>query len=146
MKGMLLFALAALAAAAPPPGVSDLRWLEGTWSTESKGRWTEEAWTAPRGGLMMGVNRSGKGEKADNFEFLRIAGEPGLVIYWASPGGKTAVPFRLISAKAGEAVFENPANAYPVRIVYRRKGDTLIATVSGKEGRNPLSWSFTRKP
>ena len=68
------------------------------------------------------------------------------MIFWASPAGKTAVPFRLVSSKAGEAVFENPVNSYPVRIAYRREGDRLVATVSGKEGRNPMSWTFRKRP
>jgi hypothetical protein len=140
---MIFFAIAL--AAAPVPHVADLRWLEGDWASESKGRWTEELWTAPRGGLMLGLSRSGKGDAADHFEYMRIAGEPGHVIFWASPAGKTAVPFRLVSAKKGEAVFENPAHDYPVRIVYRREGDRLLATVSGKGGKNPMSWTFRRR-
>ena len=60
----------ALAGAVPaPPSVSQLGWLEGAWTSESKGRWTEEVWTAPRGGLILGVNRSGKGDSADNYEY-----------------------------------------------------------------------------
>jgi hypothetical protein len=42
-------------------------------------------------------------------------------------------------------VFENPTNDYPTKIVYRRKGETLLATITGPEGKNSYSWTF-RKP
>jgi hypothetical protein len=133
-------------AAAPVRNVADLSWLSGTWLSETKEGWTEEVWTSTRGDMMLGTNRSGKGERASAFEFMRIAPDGlGRISFWASPGGKTPVAFPMISSKAGEIVFENPKNDYPTRIVYRRKGPTLEATISGPEGKNPLSWTF-RKP
>jgi hypothetical protein len=94
---------------------------------------------------MLGLNRSGKGAKATGFEFMRIQrDERGRVLFWASPGGKTPVSFLRTRSGPREAVFENPANDYPTRIVYRREGDVLKATISGPEGKNPISWSFRR--
>ena len=45
-------------------------------------------------------------------------------------------------------VFENPANAYPSRILYRRDGDALVARIEGKRQGNDASeeWRFTRAP
>lgn len=153
-KAFAALAVGALAvsAAAPAPlrkegqGVEALGWLAGAWLEEKSGEWTEERWSPPRGGIMLGTNASGRGDKAAAFEFLRIAADPsGLVSYWASPGGKSAVPFRLISSRSGEAVFENMKNDYPTRIVYRRNGATLMATISGPAGTKPMSWSFRRR-
>lgn len=142
----ILVAGLASIAAAPARNVSDLAWLSGAWVSETKEGWTEELWTSPRGDVMLGTNRSGKGEKASAFEFMRIAPDGlGRISFWASPGGKTPVAFPMTSSKAGEAVFENPANDYPTKIVYRGKGELLVATISGPEGKNPYSWTF-RKP
>lgn len=141
-----LWAGAAAAAADAPKGVAALGWMAGSWAEDKAGEWTEEMWTAPRGGAMLGVNRSGKGERATGFEYMRIAADgAGRVSFWASPSGKAAVPFALVSSGRREAVFENLKNDYPTRIVYRRNGATLAATISGPNGANPMSWTFRRR-
>jgi uncharacterized protein DUF6265 len=148
-----IWAAAALAlgggAGAAPAGrteVAALAWLSGSWATEgegSGGRWTEERWTPPRGGMMLGTGLSG-GDKADNFEFMRIAADAeGVISFWGSPNGQKPVPFRLVSASAGEAVFENPEHDFPTRIAYRRSGNVLTATVSGPGGSGEQSWRYT---
>jgi hypothetical protein len=77
---------------------------------------------------------------------MRIAADTsGRVSFWASPAGKAAVPFRLISSGPREAVFENLKNDYPTRIVYRRSGSTLVGTISGTGGANSMSWTFRRR-
>lgn len=132
-------------AAAPVQSVSELAWLSGAWVSETEEGWTEELWTAPRGGILLGTNRSGKKERITGFEFMRIAqdGEGG-IDFWGSPAGKPAVAFRLTSSGQREAVFENSKHDYPTRIIYRRNGKMLVATVSGPGGSNPLSWTFKR--
>lgn len=138
-------AAVAIMAAAPAKDVSELGWLSGAWVSEASGKWTEELWTAARGGVLLGVNRSGRGARATGFEFMRIAADQdGTISFWASPGGKAPVAFPLISSRPREAVFENPANDYPTRIVYRRKGEALLATISGPAGQNPTRWTFRR--
>lgn len=131
------------AAATPARGVQDFGWMSGAWVSESKGEWVEEHWTSPRGGTLMGTNRTGKDEKVTGYEFMRIApGADGTISFWASPSGQAPVAFRLVSSGPGEAAFENPANDYPTRIVYRRVGDVLSGTISGSDGKNPMSWTF----
>ena len=138
--------LAAMLAVQMPAAVSDLGWMAGHWASEADGRWTEESWTAPRGGLMLGVNRSGRGEAARAFEFIRLqAGEDGVPVYWASPGGRPPVAFRLVSHGPGEAVFENPAHDFPQRIRYVVDGDELTATISAIDGSNEMRWRFRRR-
>lgn len=142
--GMFLAAMLALQA---PAAVDDLGWLAGHWERGGEdGRWTEESWTVPRGGLMLGVNRAGRGEAAGSFEFLRIqAGADGVPVYWASPGGRPPVAFRLVSHGAGIAVFENPAHDFPQRIRYDRRADGLTATISAMDGSNEARWHFRRR-
>jgi hypothetical protein len=114
--------------------------------SDEGGRWTEERWAKPRGGVMLGTVLGGKGGGADNFEYMRIApGGDGTLLYWASPRGKAAVPFRYERGPAGEAVFTNSANDYPQRIVYRRQGDVLSASISALDGSNPTRWSYRRR-
>lgn len=141
-------ALLLMGQAAPPARVDDLAWLSGRWETAGEGgRWTEEMWSAPRGGLMLGASRSGEGGAVREFEFLRLqAGEDGILTYLAQPGGRApAVPFRLARSDAASATFENPTHDFPQRIRYQRDGETLTATISAIDGSNAMSWSYRRR-
>ncbi|MBU0825889.1 MAG: hypothetical protein KKB78_15925, partial [Alphaproteobacteria bacterium] len=81
-----------LAAASPAARVDDLAWLAGQWVREADGRWTEESWTSPRGGVLLGHSRSGRGDALRAFEFLRVqAGADGVPAYIAQPGGRAPV-------------------------------------------------------
>jgi hypothetical protein len=148
MRKAIIAALALLlmGQAAPPAGVGDLAWMSGHWATEAGGRWTEESWSAPRGGMMLGHSRSGRGAAVREFEFLRLqAGADGVPVYFAQPGGRPAVPFRLTARTRTGATFENPAHDFPQRIVYRRNGDSMVATISALDGSNAMSWTYRRR-
>lgn len=135
-----------LVAASPAARVDDLGWLAGDWVREDGERWTEESWTAPRGGVMLGVSRSGRGEALREFEFIRIAaGEDGAISYIAMPQGGAPVAFALVRHDTASATFENPAHDYPQRIVYARDGDTLTATISAIDGSKPRRWTSRRR-
>jgi hypothetical protein len=135
-----------LVAASPAVKVDDLAWMAGQWASEANGRWTEENWTGPRGGVMLGVSRSGQGEVLHEFEFIRIAaGDDGGLAYIAMPQGGAPVAFRLVRHDAASATFENAAHDYPQRIAYARTGDTLTATISAIDGSKPRSWTYRRR-
>jgi len=142
----MLAGLAATALTVSSPqsmDVAGLDWMSGRWQTEADGVWTEEAWLAPRGGMMLGLSRSGRGERIGEYEFIRLAaGEDGVPVYWASPGGGPPVGFRMVEAGSHSAVFENRAHDYPQRIAYRREGATLTATISAVDGSNAMSWTY----
>jgi Domain of unknown function (DUF6265) len=144
----LLIGLALMATPAPAaerPAVPDLGWMSGEWVQESATGWTRESWARPRAGVMLGTSLSGRGDEALEHEFMRIApGPDGILTYFASPGGASPVPFRLVSASNRQAAFENPEHDYPVRIEYRRDGKALIAKISGPAGRNPRTWQYRR--
>ena len=126
--------------------VASLDWLSGDWVAELNGRWTEEHWSHARGGLLLGYSRSGKGERGGQFEFMRIGSAPdGTVTFWGQPQGGPPVAFRLSGSATMEARFENPTHDYPTRIVYRRSGDTLTATISGTDASKPQSWTYRRR-
>lgn len=148
MRKAIIAALALLlmGQAAPPAGVGDLAWISGRWESVQGGRWTEESWSAPRGGVMLGHSRSGSGETVREFEFLRLqAGADGVPVYFAQPGGRPPVPFRLTARTRTGATFENPTHDFPQRIVYRRDGDSMVATISARDGSNAMSWTFRRR-
>lgn len=133
-------------AAASPATVGDLAWLAGDWVREDEGRWTEESWMPPRGGVMLGMSRSGRGDLLREFEFLRLqAGADGVPDYVAQPQGGAPVAFRLVRHDATSARFENAAHDYPQRIDYVRAGDTLTATISAIDGTKARSWSYRRR-
>lgn len=146
-----LLAAVLLIAATPVPTVADLAWMAGSWVEEGSagavgGRWTEEYWTIPRGGVMLGASRSGRGAALGEFEFLRLqVGEDGVVAYVAQPGGGTPVAFRLADHDAMSATFENAAHDYPQRIRYRRDGDVMTATISAIDGSKARSWVYRRR-
>ena len=147
MKAIAMMAAAAmLVAASPAATVDDLGWLAGQWTSEGEGRWTEESWSAPRGGMMIGYSRAGRGDGLREFEFLRIAaGEDGGLAYLAQPQGQAPVAFRLVRHDAASATFENGAHDYPQRIAYARSGDTLTATISAIDGSKARSWTYKRR-
>ena len=147
MKAFLaIAAVALLAGASPTATVDDLGWLAGDWVSEGDGRWTEESWTSPRGGMMLGHSRSGRGDALREFEFIRIArGADGMLAYIAQPQGGAPVAFRLVRRDAASATFENAAHDYPQRIHYVRTGDTLTATISAIDGSKPRRWTYRRR-
>ncbi|MEQ8309154.1 MAG: DUF6265 family protein [Sphingopyxis sp.] len=135
-----------LVAADPAARVDDLGWLAGEWVQEGDGRWTEESWTAPRGGVMLGHSRSGRGDVLREYEFIRIAADAeGAISYIAIPEGGAPVAFALVRHEGASATFENGAHDYPQRIAYVRDGDTLTATISAIDGSKPRRWTYRRR-
>jgi hypothetical protein len=146
VKTTIAAALAFLLMAQSPPLtiVDDLAWLSGQWQTADGN--TEESWTAPRGGIMLGVGRTTRNGAVREYEFLRLqAGADGVPVYWGSPNGATPVGFRLSQAGPSSATFDNPAHDYPQRIRYRRDGDALIATISAIDDSHETSWTYRRQ-
>ena len=144
MAASLLSAGPGLAQDATTIPIEELGWLAGSWSSEADDGWAEEHWTAPKGNIMLGVGRSGAGDTARSFEFLRIEVQAdGTPVYIAAPGGGKATAFRLTGSDGKSAVFENAEHDFPQRIRYWREGDTLYAEISAIDGSNAMGWSLT---
>jgi len=86
----------------------------------------------PRGGTMMGMGRTVRGDSTVEWEHLRIAAEGDTLVYHAIPSGQPAAAFRAISVSADAVTFEDKAHDFPQRVIYRRAGaDSLHARVEG---------------
>src|SRR5687768_11223324 len=76
--------------------VASLDWMSGTWTHTSEGRETvAESWLGPGNGLMVAANLTTWPNGRRSFEFLRIAETADGFSYYASPGGKMPVEFRV---------------------------------------------------
>jgi hypothetical protein len=127
------------------PRLADLAWMAGSWASQEGGKTSEEHWTKPAGGMMLGLHRDLDGTKAA-FEFLRIEESAGKVTYLASPQGKPATPFTLVETAAQRAVFANPEHDFPQRILYWREGESLCAAVEGPMNGETVSERWCWKP
>jgi hypothetical protein len=134
---------ALLIGAAPVVPAASLDWMAGDWIAIAGDQWTEEHWLPARGGVMLGLNRSGRADRLAGFEFMRIAPDAGgRPVFHASPGGAAPVAFPLTAATPTSALFENPAHDFPTIIRYRRQGNRLLAEMSGPGGAGLQRWTF----
>lgn len=150
MRGIRIALAAALLgdaalAAAQEPKAAMPAWLAGGWGMETPGgSWSEEWWTPPRGGLMMGAGRTGKGASIGWWEQTRIEESGGKITFCALPKGQKEGCFTATTASPTEIVFENPAHDYPQRIRYAIEGGELHAEISLMDGSKPNRWRFKR--
>jgi uncharacterized protein DUF6265 len=129
-------ALAATVAAADAPArVDDFGFVAGCWQAVSGGTTTEEQWSRPAGGVMLGTARVVADGRTVFTEFVEVRERPeGLVMTVALGIGKPSTSFTRIASAAGEVVFENKAHDFPQRVRYRNDGkDALFARVEGLE-------------
>jgi hypothetical protein len=132
----LVGALAAgLASAQAPASIDRLGWLAGCWAGERGERRFEEHWMAPRGGAMLGMGRTVRGEALAEYEHLLIREEAGVLVFTAKPSRQPQASFPAVSGGEGEIAFENPAHDFPQRVSYRRQADGgLLARIEGQQG------------
>jgi hypothetical protein len=153
MRHALLAAIGALAAAAPlsgqTPTVDGLAWLQGCWEAASPQRTVEEQWMAPRGGSMLGMSRTVRGDRLTGHELVVLRERDGRLVYQAHPSGQPAAEFPLKTFSDSIVVFEDPQHDFPQRVGYRRPvGDSLLAwiegTANGQERR--IEFRYRRAP
>ena len=113
--------------------LEDFVWLAGCWENDRAGRMSEERWTKPKAGMMLGTGQTLKDGKTVEFEFMRIHEEKGEIFYTAKPSGQPEASFKLVSHKDGKAVFENPQHDFPQRVIYGKQSDgSLLARIEGE--------------
>lgn len=145
MKKLILAALLLVApiSAEAPKGAALPEWMAGTWMTEEGAKWTDEVWTDPRGGMMLGVSRSGFGPELDTWEVIRIEQrKDGTMAYVAQPKGKEPVTFPMVLISDAAIEFANPSHDFPQRIRYARQGKLLVAEISLLDGSKLMRWNY----
>ena len=143
MRTIALLFVTTLAHAVP---ATDWSWLAGDWRRCQAGEIVEERWLGPRGEMMIGANLTSSTKGQATFESMRIARSDDGWTFWPSPGGRPAVPFRLVESGAERAVFANPEHVFPARIVYWREGGELLARIEGtiKDKPATVEWRFAK--
>lgn len=153
MAGVLFVGLSSPFTRAAPGGkttLQSLAWLTGEWVTQPQGGSCTEVWMPPDGGTMVGMSRTVAQGRTVGYEFLIIRqDEAGDVFYVAKPSRQPEASFKLVSATATEALFENPKHDFPQRISYVLKPDgTLLAAIEGEKNGQArrVEFQFQKKP
>lgn len=146
MKKFLAAALLLLAAPLAAQTVAQPSlpaWMAGTWMMEDGANWSDEVWTDPRGGIMLGVSRSGFGPELQSWEVAQIRVKAdGRISLYAQPQGKQAYEFPMVLISEEAIEFANPAHDYPQRIRYWRQGKLLMAEISLLDGSRAVRWNY----
>jgi Domain of unknown function (DUF6265) len=136
---------------ARPPAEGPLRsvaFLAGCWrGTSADGRTvTEERWSCPGGGLMLGTGRTLRDGELVGFEFSLLRADEGRIVLLPYPAGVASEhAFRLTEAEPGRALFEAPEHDFPKRIAYVRRGSRLDVRIDGGVGGTEArAWALDR--
>ena len=127
-------------------------WMAGCWEHRSEDRWTEECWTGPRGGIMLGSGRSGQGGVLNSWEVMQIevveTDDPAIapLTFYGAPKGNNRTAFTWVrSSNEPGITFVNAGHDYPQRIRYWRDGRYLMAEVSLADGSKAQRWRYAPK-
>ncbi len=105
--------------------------MKGCWERRAGTRIVEEQWMSPRGGTMLGISRTVRGDTLIEYEYVRVFERNGRLVYAAQPARQQPAEFESTSIEANAIVFANPAHDFPQRIRYRLAGDSLFARIEG---------------
>lgn len=118
-------------------------WMAGNWLMENGASWSDEFWTQPRGGMMIGGARSGFGPGLEMWETTRIMRKAdGSISLYAQPRGKEASEFPMVTSGVQSVEFANAAHDYPQRIRYWRQGQLLMAEIAKIDGSDAVRWNY----
>ena len=137
---MLVSLLVAAQVAATP--ASELNWLAGYWLNCDEGREVAEYWSDARGGALFNTTVNLRGERLSS-ERTMMATVEGRLSFVYEPTGPNVV-FPMISLEGQWAVFENPDNDFPQRVIYSREGDVLTGRIEGTIDGQPqaMEWVY----
>lgn len=125
-------------AKSPRATIAEVAWMAGHWSGTALGGETEEIWSPPKAGAMMGMYRLVRGGKVIFYELQTLVEEEGSLIlrlkhFHANLTGweekQKTVDFRLVSLGDGIAQFEGMS--------FQRDGDeklTVFLAIQQKDG------------
>ncbi len=126
-----------------------LDWLAGRWLQESddlERQRVEVIYTGPEGGSILGLTKVSGGQATHFFELEKISVEGDAVVLVPFPDGQRAASFRLVEEGARRAVFENPKNDFPRRIVLDASATgALEILLEGSQGGQPSTMRLALK-
>lgn len=128
--------------------LDELAWLAGDWSGDMWGGKFNAYYTTPEGGKIISHSRLTHGSEVSFYEFEVFEAHEETVRLQPYPEGKPASSFLLKSHEPAtfKAVFENPENDYPKRIVYQRASPgNLVITLSDPFGGSDKVETFDLK-
>jgi hypothetical protein len=134
-------------ATAQTRSLADVQWMVGCWERTTRTGKGVELWSAPQGGMMMGVAYAVTDTSVREQEQLRIWLSGDTLVYEAHPSSQARTLFKTTAPVSGEVTFENPQHDFPQRIVYRRAGtDSLVARIEGDRANRmrPVTYPFKR--
>lgn len=106
--------------AVPPlPG-----WIAGCWEARTATDTLEEYWTAPRGGMMLGVSRLVHAGAVVEYEEDRIERRDARIVFVSQPSSESKREYAEIEAMPNEVRFDSPGDVAE-QIRYERRADTL---------------------
>jgi len=123
--------------------IDRVAWMHGCWQMTTPQSIVEEQWMAPRGGTMIGVGRTVRGERTTDYEFVVLKEQNGQLAYEAHPAGQAPAVFVARETAADSVVFENDAHDFPQRVGYRRSGNGLIGWIEGTQNGKSRRIEFT---
>lgn len=140
----------AAAAAAPADRIGLPDWMSGCWVTQEGDSRTEECWTTPIAGTMVGTAISAKGSKLTNWESMRMTvADPDApaapMILAVQLKGSAKVIFSLAADEKPGLTFYNRRTDYPQRVRYWREGDMLVGEIAMADGTRAVRWSYRRQ-
>ena len=140
----LAFGLGSAPAEKPKSTLADLSWLSGSWTTTTDGVEIEEYWMTPKGGVMLGLNRTTRPKAKGEFEFMRLEERSTGIVFVAQPSGKPGTEFPVLQSAEKQVVFENKNNKFPQRITYKLDDkNRLVGRIDGEIECKPASMEWT---
>ena len=126
-------------------GLDKLSFMVGGWRCGTGQSLLEEHWQSEAGGSMLGMCRIGSDANKTLYEIILIEETddgPVMSILHFVKGlkarDKKPAKFKLVEHTKDSAVFEDPKNDFPSKIIYRRTGDsTMTVRLEGKDKSHP---------
>ena len=123
-----------------------LSWIEGEWFGTSNDLTMQEHWEKKSDRLYRGHAYVLDGMDTIHQEFVNLQDVNDTIYYSVFfPGKLDSTNFLMTKYENNEAIFENPDNDYPQKIVYRLAGDSLHARIEGNAGGEVRQAKFSYK-
>jgi hypothetical protein len=137
--------IAASAHAADLKDIQQLSFMTGCWAVTENGSSTEEIWTAPSGGTMMGLSRTVKNSQTVFTEYMQVREQDGvLTMFVQLRMGEKVTAFKLTTMGNREALFTTGL-AWPRQLLYRLEAGSLFAKLEGAQNGREVAQVFPYK-